>query len=85
MRGEPASAQLRINARVAAVTAVQKGAEIVRDAYDAAGASAVRRAGPLQRLLREASCLIHHISAKQASYELTGRARCGIDDLSFRI
>jgi hypothetical protein len=41
--------------------------------------------GVLQRLMREASCLTHHISANQASYELTGRVRCGIDQLSFRI
>ncbi len=85
LRGKPATAHMRVNARVAAVTAVQKGAEIVRAAYDASGASAVRRAGVLQRLLREASCLTHHISANQLSYELTGRVRCGIDKLSFRI
>ena len=85
LRGEPATADMRINARVAAVTAVQRGAEIVRAAYDASGASAVRRAGALQRLMREASCLTHHISANQFSYELTGRVRCGIDELSFRI
>ena len=85
LRGEPATADMRINARVAAVTAVQRGAEIVRAAYDVCGASAVRRAGAMQRLMREASCLTHHISANQLSYELTGRVRCGIDELSFRI
>ena len=85
LRGKPATADMRINARVAAVTAVHKGAEIVRAAYDASGASAVRRAGVLQRLMREASCLTHHISANQVSYELTGRVRCGIDKLNFRI
>jgi alkylation response protein AidB-like acyl-CoA dehydrogenase len=84
-RGKPAPTELRVNARVAAVTAVHRGAEIVRTAYDAAGASAVRRAGVLQRLLRDASCLSHHISVNALSYELTGRVRCGIDPLSFRI
>jgi alkylation response protein AidB-like acyl-CoA dehydrogenase len=64
LRGEPATAEMRINACLAAVTAVQKCTEIVRAAYDASGASAVRRAGVLQRLLRDASCLQHHISAK---------------------
>jgi len=39
----------------------------------------------MQRLLREASCVPHHISVNQGSYELTGRIRCGIDELSFRI
>jgi alkylation response protein AidB-like acyl-CoA dehydrogenase len=84
-RGKPAPAELRVNARVAAVTAVHRGAEIVRTAYVAAGASAVRRAGVLQRLLRDASCLTHHISVNALSYELTGRVRCGIDPLTFRI
>jgi indole-3-acetate monooxygenase len=85
MRGEPASEELRMLARVTAVTATQRGAEIVRAAYDAAGASAIHRAGIMQRLMREASCLTHHVSANLASYELTGRVRCGIDRLSFRV
>ena len=85
LRGEAATAELRINVRVAGVTAVQRGAEIVRAAYDASGASAIRRSGVLQRLMREASCLTHHISSNLSSYELTGRVRCGIDELSFRI
>ena len=74
-----------VNARVAAVTATQRGAEIVRAAYDVAGASAVRRTGVLQRLLRDASCLTHHVAVNQTSYELAGRVRSGIDPLSFRI
>ena len=49
LRGEPASEDLRINARLAAVTAVHKGTDIVRAAYDVSGASAVRRSGILQR------------------------------------
>jgi alkylation response protein AidB-like acyl-CoA dehydrogenase len=85
LAGKPATTRQRIDARVAAVTAVHKGAEIVRAAYDASGASAVRRSGVLQRLLRDASCLMHHISANQLSYELTGRVRCGVDELNFRI
>ena len=85
LRSEPASQTLRLNARVAGVTAVQRSAEIVREAYDAAGASALRRSGPMQRLLRDASCLTHHISSNLASYEMTGRVRCDIDALNFRI
>jgi alkylation response protein AidB-like acyl-CoA dehydrogenase len=83
--GEPATPDMRIAVRLAAVTATQRGAEIVRAAYDVSGAGAVRRSGVLQRLMRDACCLTHHISANQASHELTGRVRCGIDDLSFRI
>lgn len=85
LRGEPLSAAQRVEARVAAVTAVQQSAAIVRVAYDTAGASAVRRSGVLERLLREASCLTHHISVNLASYELTGRVRSGVDALHLRV
>jgi alkylation response protein AidB-like acyl-CoA dehydrogenase len=85
LRGEALTADLRVAIRVAAVTATQRGAEVVRIAYDASGASAVHRSGVLQRLMREASCLTHHVSANQTSYEMTGRVRCGLDKLSFRI
>ena len=85
LRGEPLSAEQRVNARVAAVTAVHRSAEVVRMAYDAAGASAVRRSGVLERLLREANCLTHHISVNQASYEQTGRVRSGVQALSLLV
>lgn len=75
----------RLAARLATITATQRCADVVRAAYDAAGAGAIRRGGVLQRLLRDASCLTHHVSANQASYEQTGRVRAGIDRLSFRI
>jgi indole-3-acetate monooxygenase len=85
MHGEPPSMEMRLTARVAAVTATDRGAEIVRAAYDVAGASAIHRANTMQRLMREASCLTHHVSAKRASYEITGRVRCGLERLSFRV
>jgi alkylation response protein AidB-like acyl-CoA dehydrogenase len=85
LKGNAPTAETAVNARVASVTATQKGAEIVRAAYDAAGASAIRRGGVLQKLLRDASCLTHHISANLASLELTGRVRSGIGKVSFRI
>ena len=85
MRGEPLSQEQRLDVRVAAVTAVHRSTEVVRMAYDAAGASAIRRGGVLERLLREANCLTHHISASLPSYELTGRVRSGVDVLTLRI
>ena len=85
MRGEPLSQEQRLNVRVAAVTAVHRSTEVVRTAYDAAGASAIRRSGVLERLLREASCLTHHISASLPSYEQTGRVRSGVEALSLRV
>jgi alkylation response protein AidB-like acyl-CoA dehydrogenase len=84
-RGQAPGDEARITARVAAVTAVQRCAEIVRAAYDTVGASAIRRSGVMERLMRDASCLTHHVIANQASYETTGRARCGIDRMTFRV
>lgn len=84
-RGEPVTVEATLAVKVAAVTATQRCAEVVRAAYDVAGSGAIRRAGTLQRLLRDASCLTHHVSSNLATYELTGRVRCGIDPLSFRI
>jgi alkylation response protein AidB-like acyl-CoA dehydrogenase len=84
LKGNAPTAETAVNARVATVTATQKGAEIVRAAYDAAGASAIRRGCVMQKLLRDASCLTHHVSANLASLELTGRVRCGINEVSFR-
>jgi alkylation response protein AidB-like acyl-CoA dehydrogenase len=84
-RGEPATTEMRLDIRVATATAVQRGAEIVRTAYDLSGAGAIHRGGIMQRLLRDASCLTHHASANRTAYELTGRVRCGFDRLSFRI
>lgn len=48
-------------------------------------ARAIRRGGVLERLLREASCLTHHVSANLPSYEQTGRVRSGVDALNPRI
>lgn len=84
LRGGAPSTALRLEARVAAVTAVQQGAKIVREAYDCAGAAAVSRKGVLQRLLRDA-LLTHHVSVGDASFERTRRLRCGFDKPSFRI
>jgi alkylation response protein AidB-like acyl-CoA dehydrogenase len=85
LRGEAPTPDLKVQARVAAVTAAQRGAEIVRQAYDVAGTTAFRRTGVFQRLLRDASCLTHHVSSSLASYELTGRVRCGFDPISHRV
>jgi alkylation response protein AidB-like acyl-CoA dehydrogenase len=85
LHGERATVDMTITARVAAVTATQRSAGIVRAAYDTAGSGAISNGGVLQRLLRDASCLTHHVSSNLASYELTGRVRCGIDPLSFRV
>jgi len=85
LRGEPLSQELRINVHLAASTAVHQCEAIVRSVYDIAGASAIRRNGVLQRLYRDASCLTHHITVSDESFERIGRVRCGFDPLNWMI
>lgn len=78
MRGQngcPVDDALRIDARLACTTCVHQCAEIVRSAYGLAGASATRRSGVIQRLLRDASCLIHHVSVAPKTFEEIGGVR----------
>lgn len=82
--GAPSDAA-RLTIRTAATTAVQEGARIVRDVWDIAGASAIRRAAPLQRVMRDASCLIHHVSGRRECWERAGRVRLGVDRMHFGI
>ena len=69
---------LRIDARLACTTAVHHCAGIVRSVYGLAGAGATRRTGVLQRLLRDASCLIHHVSVAPKTYEEIGEVRAAL-------
>lgn len=85
LRGERAPEEAILSARVACVTATQRCADVVRTAYDVSGTNAMSNGGVLQRLLRDASCLTHHVSSNLGSYELTGRVRFGLDRLSFRV
>lgn len=57
---------------MAAVTAVQHSAKVLRIACDAAGTSAIRRGCVLERLLREASCLTRHMRTPSTAPD----ARC---------
>ena len=77
--------QTRLTIRNAATTAVIEGAGIVRQVFDVAGASSIRNAGALQRVFRDASCLIHHVSGRRECFERAGRVRVGLDPMSFRI
>lgn len=76
--GRSVDETLRIDARLACTTAVHQCTDIVRTTYGLAGAGATRRAGVLQRLLRDASCLIHHVSVAPKTFEDMGEARTKI-------
>lgn len=79
LRGEPLDDGLTMQVHLASLTAVHQGAGIVRSVYDVAGASAIARTGVLQQLLRDASCLTHHISSNKACYIKTGIMRTASD------
>ncbi|WP_137700277.1 acyl-CoA dehydrogenase family protein [Marimonas lutisalis] len=82
--GKP-TAGARMEMRLAALTAVRQGTAIVRSAYDVAGASALQRSGVIQRIFRDANCLIHHIAGSRDGFEFVGRVRHDLDPLSFRV
>ena len=79
------SQQARMQLRLAGLTAVHQGTAIVRSVFDVAGASARHRSGRIQRIFRDANCLIHHISSIKDNFELVGRVRHQLDPLSFKI
>ena len=82
--GKP-SLETRMAARVAALAVIHQGTGIVRSVFDIAGASALDRAGALQRVFRDANCLTQHVAGSLNGYELTGRVRNELDPLSFKI
>ena len=75
----------RIETRLAGLTAVHQGTAIVRSVFDVAGASAILRTGRLQRIFRDANCLIHHVSSVRERFELVGRVRHELAPLSYAI
>ncbi|MEP0943594.1 MAG: acyl-CoA dehydrogenase family protein [Rhizobiaceae bacterium] len=85
MRDGNPTAQARIETRLASLTAVHQGTAIVRSVFDVAGASAILRTGRLQRIFRDASCLIHHISSVRERFELVGMVRHDLAPLSYAI
>jgi alkylation response protein AidB-like acyl-CoA dehydrogenase len=85
LRGEPLDAELRVQLRIAAVTTTTECARVVRAVFDVSGAWAVHRSGVMQRLYRDAACLIHHISASRNGLETAGRVRASLDELTWRV
>ncbi len=81
--GQPLSVEQRMQVRLACVTAVHEGAMIVRSAFDVAGANAVRKAGVLERVLRDSTCLGQHVSTNAFSLETVGQIRGGFVPMSW--
>ena len=70
---EGVSIEIRNRLRLAATHAVRTSADVVRDMYDLAGASAIYDSCPLQRRFRDAYTATAHFQVNEASRELPGR------------
>jgi alkylation response protein AidB-like acyl-CoA dehydrogenase len=75
LQGQVLDDSLTMKVHLASLTAVHQGSSIVRSVYDVAGASAIARNGVLQQVLRDASCLTHHISSNTENFLKTGIIR----------
>lgn len=71
---------LRRKMRLASVHTVHETHDVVRTAFQAGGAAAISKKGKLERLYRDASCLISHVSVARESLETTGRAAFDLDE-----
>lgn len=77
--GSAPTVQQRAHARLAATHATQSAAEAVLLCYRNAGATALHRAHPLQRLLRDVNAATQHYGISALGYELAGRALLGME------
>jgi len=77
--GSAPTVRQRAQARLAAVHATEGAAAAVLLCYRSAGATALRRASPLQRLLRDVNSATQHYGISAVGYELAGRALLGME------
>ena len=68
----------RVSMRLAITHAIRVAVEVVDTVYNAAGASAVFRSNPLQRLFQDIHVISQHIQSRRSNYELVGRFRLGV-------
>lgn len=69
LAGRSPSAEQRARIRLAAASAIQTGAEVVRSAQLLTGADALHRAHPLERLGRDTQMLLSHVVASPSTRE----------------
>ena len=65
--------------RAASTHAVRAAARIAASMYDLGGGTAIYRASPLQRCLRDAHVVTQHVMVAEGTYELAGRVLLGLD------
>lgn len=72
-------------ASLVGVSTVHQCSKAVRMAYSQGGAAAIARSHPLQKCLRDSSCLVHHVAANASFLEAFGRVRLGPDGLAYQL
>ena len=77
-RGRPLSLDLRAEARLAATHTINEAAQVVVDAYRAAGADAVLEKNPFERRLRDALSASQQVQGRPAHYTTVGRVLLGL-------
>ncbi len=78
LAGAPIPAELRRDLRLATTHATRASARVVDRMYDLAGASAIYRRSPLQRIFRDVHVATQHGMVAPATLELTGRMLLGL-------
>jgi alkylation response protein AidB-like acyl-CoA dehydrogenase len=71
--------QLRINVRLAVLTAAENSLDIVESLYRLAGSTAVFQASPLERCFRDIHTAAQHIATQDNRWENTGRVLLGLE------
>jgi len=74
----PFDVHARAAARLASVTAVKLAAQAVDLVHDAAGMSAVKTSGDIQRCWRDVHTITQHVILATARYEVVGRVLFGL-------
>lgn len=74
-----ASKDLRAGLRLATTQAIRSAVDAVDAVYDVAGATAIYRDHPIQRLFQDIHVITQHPQGRLNNYELVGRHALGVD------
>lgn len=79
LRGEPLSDRERALFRIMLIHVHQAAKDLIVDLFDVAGASAISRAAPLERHLRDVLVACQHLAVQEKTYRPAGRILLGLD------
>lgn len=79
LRGEPLSDRERALFRIMLIHVHQAAKDLIVDLFDVAGSSAISRAAPLERQLRDVLVACQHLAVQEKTYRPAGRMLLGLD------